>query len=189
MSRVRGTNPDNQVTTDHIERVCEILQHTPGVLRAWLEDLPDRWVLTNYGPDSFSPFDVVGHLIHGEKTDWMARVRHILAHGDTTPFESFDRYAMFEASAGKSIGDLLNEFKSLRLANLAELRALNLTDPDMSRPGLHPELGGVTLGQLLATWATHDLHHLAQIGKCMARQFKGEVGVWERYLGILDSAK
>jgi hypothetical protein len=150
-----------------------------------LGGLGDLWVHGNYGPDTFSPFDVVGHLIHGEQTDWMVRVRVILEHGDNRAFEPFDRYAMYQASKGKSIDDLLETFASLRCANLGQLRSLKLSPADLDRRGLHPALGPVTLGQLIATWVTHDLNHIHQIAKAMAYQYRDQVGPWKQYLTIL----
>jgi hypothetical protein len=165
----------------------EILQRTPAVLRAMLAGLGDDWVRANYGADTFSPFDVVGHLIHGEKTDWLPRARIILEHGTARPFEPFDRYAQFEESRGKSLGVLLDEFERLRAANLAALRDMRLTPADLARRGMHPALGEVTLEQLLATWAAHDLNHIAQIAKCLATQYADAVGPWKEYLSILKT--
>jgi len=162
-----------------------ILARTPGVLRAMLGGLDQRWVASNYGPDTFSPFDVLGHLIHGEKTDWIPRARAILAHGAAQPFEPFDRYAMYAANRGRPIAELLDEFESLRAASLDALRALHLTDSDLDRPGLHPALGPVTMRQLLAMWPVHDLNHIAQICKAMAWQYGDEVGPWRAYVSIL----
>jgi len=164
---------------------CQILQATPHGLRAWLSNLSEPWVRNNYGEATFSPFDVVGHLIHGERTDWIPRARMILEHGETKPFEPFDRYAMYEASKGKSIGELLDEFASLRQENLEHLDSMRLTDHDWARTGMHPALGRVTLRQLIATWAVHDLNHIAQIAKAMAYQYREQVGPWEAYLSIL----
>lgn len=166
-----------------------LLGRTPRILRAQLQDAPQRWTHANYGPDTFSPFDVVGHLIHGERTDWLSRAQHILHHGDRAPFEPFDRYAMREDSRGKSMDDLFSEFDSLRERNLEALRALNLTVAQLDLPGLHPQLGAVTMRQLLSTWVVHDLHHLAQINKAMACQYRENVGPWRAYLGILDAAR
>lgn len=161
------------------------LERTPRVLRAMLAGLDEAWIRTNYGPDTFSPFDVVGHLIHGEKTDWMPRARHILEHGESVPFAPFDRYAMYEASRGKSIGELLDEFAALRAGNLAGLAALRLAPDDLARTGMHPALGRVSLGQLLAAWVVHDLHHIAQIARCMAIQLREACGPWEEYMSIV----
>ena len=170
-----------------IEQSIEILQRTPTVLRNMLAGLSDGWLHSNYGADTFSPFDVVGHLITGEKTDWMTRTRIILEHGTARPFDKYDRYAQFEDSRGKSIEQLLDEFERLRAANLAALRGLNLTPQLLAKKGMHPALGEVTLEQLLATWVAHDCNHIAQIAKCLATQYEEAVGPWKQYLGILRS--
>jgi hypothetical protein len=161
------------------------LERTPRVLEALLGGLPPAWAAANEGGDSWSPFDVVGHLIHGEQTDWIQRARIILEHGPSKPFEPFDRFAQFDASKGKTLRDLLDTFASLRRENIAALRAMNLQPGDLARTGQHPALGEVTLGQLIATWATHDLDHLHQIVRTLARQYAGEVGPWGAYLGVL----
>ncbi len=161
------------------------LRRTPMVLKYLLGTLPDAWTQANYGPETFSPFDVVGHLIHGERTDWVPRLRHILEHGDARPFEPFDRSAHVEESAGKSMAQLLDEFASLRAESIRSLESLDLRASDFDRKGLHPALGAVTLGQLLATWVTHDLHHIAQCCKAMAFQYRDAVGAWRAYLGII----
>lgn len=168
-----------------IPQAIALLERTPNVLASLLEGLDATWVLRNYGEDTFSPFDVVGHLIHGEEADWMVRARVILEHGEARPFEPFDRFAMYEASRGKSIGDLLRRFASLREQNLTALRALNLTPRQLEMRGMHPTLGVVTLGQLIATWSVHDLNHLAQIARAMAFQYRSEVGPWREFLSIL----
>lgn len=168
-----------------LDEALEVLTATPEVLRAMLEQKDSKWVLSHYGPKTFSPFDVVGHLIHGEKTDWIPRARNILEHGESRPFEPFDRYAMYEESKGKSIGDLLDEFEELRAQNIGLLRAMNVRPEQLSLTGMHPALGRVTLGQLLATWVVHDLNHIAQIAKAMAFQYGSEVGPWREYLSIL----
>ncbi|MDX2198818.1 MAG: DinB family protein [Phycisphaerae bacterium] len=170
-----------------VDQAIEVLERTPATLRAMLAGLSDGWLRGNYGPDTFSPFDVVGHLITGEKTDWLTRTRLILAHGTSRPFEKYDRYAQFEASRGKSIGQLLDEFQQLRGTNLNALRELRLSPADLDRRGTHPALGEVTLEQLLATWVAHDLNHIAQIAKAMATQYEAAVGPWREYLGILRS--
>lgn len=164
-----------------------ILRATPGVLRAWLADLPDSWIRGNEGGDTWSPYDVVGHLIHGERTDWLPRLELILAHGDSRPFVPFDRFAQFRDSRGKSLRDLLDTFADLRRENVARLEALRLETTDLDRPGLHPELGPVTLGQLLATWVAHDLNHLGQVARVMGRQYTEAVGPWLEYLPLLGS--
>ena len=151
-----------------VEQAIEVLGATPGVLDAMLSGLSDPWVMNNYGPDTFSPFDVVGHLIHGEKADWIPRAQIILDYGEARPFEPFNRYAMYEASKGKTIGDLLAMFAELRGQNIAHLRAMNLTEEQLSLTGIHPELGRVTLENHLALWVCHDLSHTHQIAKSMA---------------------
>lgn len=165
----------------------QILSRTPGILRTLLGGLRDDWIFGNYGLDTFSPFDVVGHLITGERTDWPVRIRFVLDQGTSQPFPTYDRYAQFEQSRGKSIADLLDEFEQRRSSNLETLRGLRLTAADLEKRGLHPALGEVTLSQLLATWVAHDLNHLAQIAKAMATQYADEVGPWKQYLGILRS--
>jgi hypothetical protein len=139
----------------------------------------------NEGDKTWSVFDVVGHLIHGEKTDWMPRARIILDFGDSRPFAKFDRLAQERDSKAKSLAELLDEFARLRAENLSELRNLNLRNEDLDRRGLHPELGSVNLSQLLATWAVHDLTHLHQISRIMAHQYQEAVGPWSAYLGVL----
>jgi hypothetical protein len=162
-----------------------ILGRTPRVVRALLEGLPDKWTRSNEGGESWSPFDVVGHLIHGEKTDWIPRAKRILERGESEPFEPFDRFAQFELSKGKELGELLDEFESRRADNLRTLRELRLGAGDLERRGLHPDLGPVTLGQLLATWVAHDLSHVRQIARVMARQYRDEVGPWTAYFPVL----
>ncbi len=171
----------------HLAHVEELLARTPATLRSLLAGISDFWLHATYGEDTFSPDDIVGHLIAGEQTDWMVRTRLILEHADSVPFLKYDRYAQFEASRGKTIDNLLDEFDALRTANLASLRELRLTPADLDRRGRHSALGPVTLGQLLATWAAHDLNHLAQIAKAMATRYESEVGPWRQYLGILRS--
>lgn len=163
-----------------------ILRRTPGVLRTLLDGIPEPWVHATEGPETWSPFDVVGHLIHGERTDWIPRVQHILTHGDRLPFPVFDRFAQFEASKGKALPGLLDTFAELRAANLERFATLGLTPADLDRTGLHPALGAVTLGQHLATWVAHDLGHLAQVARVMARRYREAVGPWREYLPILD---
>jgi hypothetical protein len=163
-----------------------ILRRTPGVLRTLLEGIPEPWVRATEGPGTWSPFDVVGHLIHGERTDWLPRVEHILAHGAAVPFPVFDRFAQFEASKGRELPELLDTFAELRAANLERFAALQLTPADLARPGLHPALSAVTLGEHLATWVAHDLGHLAQVTRVMAKRYREAVGPWREYLPILD---
>jgi len=168
-----------------LETAVPILARTPRVLATLLSDLPREWTNAKDGADTWSAFDVVGHLIHGERTDWMPRARRILEQGKSTPFDTFDRAAQFEQSRGKSLGGLLAEFAELRAANVRGLEAFHLTTSDMKREGTHPELGVVTLGQLLATWVAHDLNHLGQIAEVMSRQYRETVGPWRAFLDIL----
>jgi hypothetical protein len=168
-----------------LERTIALLERTPGALAALLDGLPDPWTRGNEGPETFSPYDVVGHLIHGEKTDWMARTRVILEHGEARPFDRYDRFAQLRDSAGRPLAALLAEFTRLRRDNLAALRAMKLGPAELERRGTHPVLGVVTLRQLLATWAAHDLTHLHQIARVMAHQVREEVGPWVRFLGVL----
>jgi hypothetical protein len=165
-----------------------VLRRTPGSLREMLLDLPEPWITATEGPGTWSPFDVVGHLIHGERTDWIPRVEHLLRHGDSVAFPVFDREAMFEASRGRSLPELLDTFGGLRAESLGRLAALDLTDADLARRGRHPEFGVVTLGQHLATWVAHDLGHTAQVVRVMARQYAEAVGPWRAYLPILGAA-
>ncbi len=161
-----------------------ILERTPASLAALLSGLPETWIRATEGSGTWSPYVVIGHLVHGERTDWIPRARHILA-GKTTPFEAFDREAQFRESEGRSLGDLLETFADLRRENLAILAAFNLTDEDLRRRGLHPQLGEVTLGQMLATWVVHDLDHVQQIVRTMAKSYTAETGPWIEYLSIL----
>jgi hypothetical protein len=162
-----------------------LLRRTPAVLRSWLGDLPDSWTAANEGPDTWSPYDIVGHLIHGERTDWMPRVEVLLTLGESVPFTPFDRFAQFTDSQGKSLHELLDTFAGLRANNVVRLEALALTAEDLERRGRHPELGLVTLGQLLATWVAHDLNHIGQIARVMGRQYSTAVGPWLAYLPLL----
>lgn len=163
-----------------------ILRRTPGTLRALLSGLPARWLRASEGADTFSPWEVVAHLLHGERTDWMSRLRIILEHGEARPFEPFDRFAHRTASAGASLDELLDQFAEARYANLAELASLLDGGLDLDRAGVHPELGRVTARQLLATWAVHDLGHIRQIARVMANQYGDEVGPWRAYLPVLS---
>ncbi len=167
-----------------IEDAIAILERTPASLRAMLEGLSEPWIRATEGGDTWSPFDVIGHLIQGERADWMVRARHILS-GDARPFQSFDRTAQFAGSRGRSLRELLSTFAELRRENLDALRGMRLTDEDLVRTGLHPELGQVTLAQLLATWVVHDLDHIAQVVRTMARVYRSATGPWIAYLSIL----
>lgn len=171
-----------------LQNIISLLSGTPAALNALLRDLPDTWVLRNEGDDTWNVFDVVGHLIHGERTDWMPRTRMILQFGESKTFEPFDRWAQQRASQGKSLGQLLDEFARLRSENLDELRALNILQEQLQLRGRHPALGVVTLSQLLATWAAHDLTHLHQISRIMAHQCHQAVGPWSAYLGVMQCA-
>ena len=164
-----------------------ILERTPVVLEALLKDLPSAWTSSNEGGDSWSPYDVVGHLVHGEKTDWISRTEIILSEGSDKTFTPFDRFAQFQDSQGKSMEMLLEEFKQLRAANMKKIKAMQLTPEDYERTGTHPALGKATLGQLLATWTVHDMGHIRQITRVMAKQYKNAVGPWKAYLTILNS--
>ena len=168
-----------------LDRAVEILERTPAVLRSMLTGLSEPWIRNSYGEKTFSPFDVVGHLIHGERTDWIPRARIILERGEARAFEPFDRYAQFTQSQGKTIGELLDTFERLRGENIEELRALRLTPQKLALTGRHPELGSVTMEQLLATWTVHDLNHIHQIAKCMAWQYKDGMGPWHSHVGVL----
>ena len=164
----------------------EVLRRTPVTLNSLLRDLPEPWLIRNEGPETWSPYDVIGHLIHGEETDWIPRAKIILEHGETRAFEPFDRVAMFGESKRKSLTELLDTFAQLRTENLRELQALNLTDNLLDKRGRHPELGVVTLRQLLSTWVVHDLGHLRQVVRVMSKQYRDAVGPWRAYLSILE---
>ena len=167
-----------------LKEAIPVLERTPKVLDAWLRGLPEGWTSQNEGGETWSPYDVVGHLIHGELTDWIPRVKRILEHGERKPFDKFDRLAQFTQSKGKTLPELLDRFAELRAGNLRELRGLKL---DFMAKGRHQALGPVTMGQLLATWVAHDLTHLNQISRVMAHQYREEVGPWVEYLGVLKS--
>ncbi|MEM6686080.1 MAG: DinB family protein [Bacteroidota bacterium] len=168
-----------------IEKSVEILQQTPETLKTMLSNVSQDWLYNNEGENTWSPYDIVGHLIHGEKTDWMVRAKIILSEEKDKTFVPFDRFAQANDSKGKTIHDLLNEFKTLRTQNLNELATLQISENDLSKKGMHPALGEVNLQQLLATWTVHDLGHIAQIARVMATQYRNEVGPWKAYLGIL----
>jgi hypothetical protein len=165
-----------------------LLTRTPAALDALLRGLPEAWTLRNEGENTWSAFDVVGHLIHAERTDWMPRARMVLQCGETQPFQSFDRGGHLRETHGKSLGQLLDEFARVRSANLGELRGLNLRREELALRGRHLALGVVTLSQLLATWAAHDLTHLHQISRILAHQYREAVGPWTAYLGVLQCA-
>ena len=171
-----------------LERSIEILERTPEVLMALLQNISSDWTLVNEGGETWSVYDVIGHLVHGEKTDWMPRTEIILSSNADKRFTSFDRFAQLKESQGKSLVQLLEEFKMLRTKNLEQLRNKKLTEADLMQTGLHPAFGEVTLHQLLATWVVHDLNHLAQICRVMANQYREDVGPWTAYLGILKQS-
>jgi hypothetical protein len=170
----------------HLDHALPLLERTPAALTALLAGLPEPWIRGDDGPQTWAPFDVVGHLIHGERTDWLPRARIVLEHGPAQPFEPFDRFAMLNADRGATMGELLETFAALRALNVASLRGLALQEADLDRRGTHPEFGAVTMRQLLATWVVHDLSHLAQIAEVMARQYRAEVGPWGAYLPVLE---
>ncbi len=169
-----------------LSSAIDVLSRTPTVLDSLLRELRERkWSELNEGRDTFSPFDVVGHLNHGERTDWLARTKIILEHGTERPFDRYDRFAQYRESEGKTMEELLDEFRDLRANNLRELRSLNLTDEQLDQQGVHPGLGEVTLRQLLAAWVIHDLGHIAQISRVMAKQLTDDAGPWIEYLAVL----
>ena len=172
------------MTTGFLEETTDLLSRTPGLLRTLLIGLPDAWTDTPDTAEGWRPRDVVGHLITGEQTDWIARTRRILEDGASRPFNRFERFAMLERDAGVPLDQLVDQFAQLRDANLETLRNL-VTDADLDRRGLHPSLGEVTLRELLATWAVHDLDHIGQIYAGLAGSHEADVGPWKAYLGIL----
>jgi hypothetical protein len=168
-----------------LPQTIELLARTPATLNVFLRELPDSLTRQNEGGDTWSAYDIVGHLVYAERTDWMPRVKIVLQFGETRAFEKFDRLGQTRESQGKSLGQLLDKFAHEREENLAELRALNLQKDDLDRRGRHPSLGIVTLSQLLATWAAHDLTHLHQLSRIMAHQYREAVGPWNLYLGVM----
>lgn len=169
----------------NLELTIALLGRTPVTLNAMLRDLPDAWTQANEGEKTFNAFQVVGHLAHGERSDWMPRVKMILEHGENRAFEPFDRFAQDRESEGKTLPQLLDEFAELRARDLDQLRALGLTADQMQLRGKHPRLGPVTLGNLLSTWAAHDMTHLHQLARIMAHQYRDAVGPWNVFLGVL----
>ncbi len=168
-----------------LNKSIEILERTPHTLEAMLDGLSNEWIRSNEGPETWSPYDIVGHLIHGEKTDWVPRLEIILAQKGDRAFVPFDRFGQF-AENKKTLKQLLNEFKAIRTVNIERLRSKNLTERDLALTGKHPAFGEVTLSQLLSTWAVHDLNHISQISRVMAKQYKSAVGPWIEFLGILQ---
>lgn len=169
----------------NLEHTIEILMRTPAVLNALLSGLSSEWTANNEGENTWSPYDVIGHLIHAERADWIPRLQIILTSGEAQPFPPFDREAMFEESQQKTLEELLREFTEWRAQNIATLTGLNLTAEDLQKRGTHPAFGAVRLEELLATWVVHDLSHLTQISRTMAKQYTEAVGPWEAYLSIL----
>jgi hypothetical protein len=176
-------------TNFNLAGTVAILIRTPTSLDALLRGLPKIWVRNNEKENTWSAFDIMGHLIVGERTDWMPRARIILENGETRPFDPFDRFAQLKEDPDKSLDQLLDDFARLRRENVTALQALNLKPEDLARRGRHPELGVVTLSELLATWAVHDLTHLHQLSRVMAHQYRDAVGPWSAYLGVLKCSK
>lgn len=169
-----------------LDKAKEVLQRTPATLNALLGDLPNDWTLANEGPETFSPYDVIGHLIEGEENDWIPRARIILEQGEARPFDKFDRFAMYEKSRGKTLGELLAQFEQLRGESLRQLDEMKLTPELLQKRGSHPALGAVTLSQLLSAWVVHDLGHIRQIVRVMAKQYREAIGPWTTYLTIVN---
>jgi len=168
-----------------LNKSIEILERTPKVLNTLLNGLSDEWINNNEGENTWSPYDIVGHIIFGEKTDWIVRIKTILSDYENKIFEPFDRFAQLNENQNRPIADLIEEFKILRKKNLNELESFNISRKDYEKVGIHPEFGNVTLKELISTWAVHDLGHIAQITRVMSKQYKNEVGPWINYLGIL----
>ena len=169
-----------------LTHALEVLERTPGTFRALLGGLSEAWTTPNEGPETFSAWDNVGHLVHAERTNWIPRARVILEQGPKRAFPPFDRFGHYRASAGKSMAELLDEFERLRAANLETVRGWRLTEAELALEGEHPAFGPVTLAQLLATWVAHDLGHLAQTARVLAKQYREAVGPWREYLPVLD---
>lgn len=168
-----------------LSKAKEILEQTPTTLRSLLSNLSEEWLKNNEGENTWSPYDVIGHMVHGEKTDWITRTKIILGDSENKKFEPFDRSAHLNKSKEVDITALLGEFETLRSNNLQELESLHISEDDLTKKGIHPAFGEVTLAQLISTWAVHDLNHIAQITRVMANQYKAEVGPWFEYLRIL----
>jgi hypothetical protein len=169
-----------------LDKTIEILERTPFVLDALLEGISPEWTNRNEGGETWSVFDVIGHLVHGEQTDWITRTEIILTDNRQKKFEPFDRFAQFKAIKGKTLEQLLGEFRELRVANIRKLRELNIRENDLIKTGIHPTFGEVTLAQLLSTWAVHDLDHISQIARVMGKQYKEQTGPWVEFLKILN---
>lgn len=173
------------MTEFRLEESIEVLRSTPATLRSLLGGLSEAWIRSDEGPDTWTAFDVVGHLIHGEQTDWIERLQIMLEHGESRPFTPFDRFAHFENSRGKTLDELLETFATLREQNLRTLATLHLQPEQLELRGAHPQFGTVTVRQLLATWVVHDLGHIAQIARVMAKRYGNAVGPWRAYLPVV----
>jgi hypothetical protein len=180
------TTPDRSRRPFTLAEAVPLLARTPATFDALLRGLPDGWIAANEGGGTWSPFDVIGHLIVGEQSDWIPRVRIILEQGEARTFDKFDRFAQFELSRGRTLASLLDEFASRRAENLRQLEALRLTEADLEKRGTHPFFGTVTMRQLLATWVAHDLDHVIQVSRVLARQYADEVGPWRAYLRVIS---
>ena len=170
----------------NIQSALQVLERTPVIIETILRNLDNGWTMNNEGAESWSAYDIVGHYIHGEKTDWIPRVQIILDDKADKHFVPFDRFAQFTNSKGKSLEELLDEFKALRIKNLAILKQVEFSEGLLNRTGIHPKFGTVTLKQLLATWVVHDLTHIYQVSRVMAKQYEMEVGPWKEFLGVLN---
>jgi len=169
-----------------LDKSIEVLEKTPLILEAFLSGLSENWIHNNEGKNTWSPYDVIGHLIFGEKTDWIVRIQLILSASENKMFEPFDRYAQLNEEQNLPISQLTKKFIELRSENIKVLKSLNISKEDLKLTGIHPELGTVTIAQLIATWTVHDLGHIAQISRVMSKQYKEEVGPWVKYLGTLN---
>jgi len=169
-----------------LDEAIDLLKRTPAICRSWMRDLPAPWTDAREGPESFSPRDVIAHMVQGEEEDWLARTHIILEHGAERAFEPFDRYGFRNLYEGQSTEELLDRLEELRSRNLLALRSMNLTEQDLDQPGKHPELGAVNLRQLLASWVVHDLAHIAQVARVMAKRYTSDVGPWADYLPVLN---
>jgi len=169
-----------------LNQAISVLEKTPSVLKQLLGSLSQKWTHKNEGRDTWSPYDVLGHLVHGEQTDWIPRLEIILGDTENKTFEPYDRFAQFNNSKGKSMGDLLDKFDLLRKENIRTLKTKYLMTTDLAKEGIHPELGPVTLRQMLSAWVVHDLGHIAQVSRVMAKQYKDEIGPWTQYLTIVN---
>ena len=169
----------------NLDKSIQILERTPATLLAMLAGIDEDWTSQNEGSETWSAFDIIGHLVHGEKTDWITRTKIILEQGENRTFDSFDRFAQIETSKGKSLAFLLEEFMVLRAENLKTLASMEISEDQLNLKGIHLELGEVTLRELLSTWTAHDLGHIAQIARVMAKQYKDQVGPWQQYIPIL----